>query len=227
MTIAPAPWPSGADPAVARAREVPPPRLNRLGRAVLNSGARARAQREVVLPRLERLGGDLHGCGVLEVGCGRGTGAEAVLDRWKGVDIDAVDADPTMVRLARARLAGRARVRLSDMTALDVPSASYGAVVDLGALHMEPLWTTALREVHRVLVPGGRLLFEEIVVPARQALVPLATRGRVPRHFDLPSLLDELEAVGFELLGFERLRRGPVTNVVGDVVGVARRRLDP
>jgi ubiquinone/menaquinone biosynthesis C-methylase UbiE len=198
-------------------------RLNALGRAVLNSAPRAAAQRHLVLPRLLRMGGELDGCRVLEVGCGCGAGSELLLDHVGDGAVDAIDIDPAMVRLAGRRLGTRATVRLSDMVDTGAADGQYDAVVDFGALHLEPLWPAALREIRRILVPGGRLYFEEIVSPARQALVPIATSGPVPRHFDRAALLSELDRLGFELVGTAAMRRSRFTNLVGDMIGVARR----
>jgi hypothetical protein len=49
-------------------------RLTHLGKLGLNSPTRAFAQRRVVAPLLERLGGRVEGGRALELGCGRGVG---------------------------------------------------------------------------------------------------------------------------------------------------------
>jgi len=55
--------------------------MNRLGRAVLNSPARASAQRRYVVPAMRRIGGPLEpGSRVLEIGCGRGAGSALIVD---------------------------------------------------------------------------------------------------------------------------------------------------
>src|SRR4051794_41800794 len=85
--------------------------MNRLGRAVLNSPARAAAQRRFVVPTMRRLGGRLEpGARVLEVGCGRGAGTSLIIEQLGADAVDAIDIDPVMVRLASRRVvqAGRA-----------------------------------------------------------------------------------------------------------------------
>lgn len=203
--------------------------MNRLGRVVLNSPARAAAQRRYVIPTLERIGGTLDGLHILEIGCGRGVGTELLLDRLGAGSVHAIDIDPTMVRLAADRLAattasGRARVRHGDMTETGVAPDSYDAVVDLGALHLEPNWRGALAEVSRVLRPGGRFYFEEIVRPSRQVLVPLATGHRIAGAISHRALLDELARLDFAIVDTARPRLLLATGVVGDLLGVARLR---
>jgi SAM-dependent methyltransferase len=172
---------------------------------------------------MARIGGALDGCTVLEVGCGRGVGAELLLDRLGAASVDAIDADPVMVRLASRRLDGRAGVALQDITELPPPAIPFDAVVDFGALHLIPDWPVALRNIHRALRPGGRFFFEEIVRPARQAFVPLATGRRIPGRFAKRALLDELHDVGFEVLGYTEPRLAALTAMVGDLIGVAVR----
>jgi SAM-dependent methyltransferase len=119
--------------------------MNRLGRTVLNSPARAAAQRRFVVPALGRLGGDLDGCRVLEIGCGGGFGAGLLLELLRAGDVDAIDIDPVMVRLARRRLGDRVDVRVGDIVEISAPPESYDAVVDMGAIHLEPRWRDAVR----------------------------------------------------------------------------------
>ena len=202
--------------------------MNRLGRAVLNSPARAAAQRRVVLPVMGRIGGPLgSGARVLEVGCGRGAGSALIVDLLGAATVDAVDIDPVMVRLATRRLVGlpvgpRVHVAVGDMAHLHAPGGTYDAVVDMGAIHLEPRWRDVLVEVHRVLRPGGRLYFEEIVRPSRQALSWLATGTRVPRDFTLEALRGELRSCGFAMVGMEHTGWRARSGLVGDVIGVAR-----
>jgi ubiquinone/menaquinone biosynthesis C-methylase UbiE len=71
---------------------------------------------------------------VLEVGCGRGVGAELIeliLDVFGAGEVDAFDLDPRRVERARRRLQRRkAKVRLGvgDATAITAPDAHYDAV---------------------------------------------------------------------------------------------------
>jgi len=141
--------------------------LNRVEYALMNNPVRAAIQRRFEAARLLRMGGPMRGGRALEMGCGRGVGAELVLDVFRADAVDAFDLDPRMVALARSRLAPRgSRVRLwvGDASAIAAPDASYEAVFDFGIIHHVPQWRRALAEVRRVLKPGGRFYCEEVLV---------------------------------------------------------------
>ncbi len=141
-------------------------RLNRAETALMNNPVRALIQRRFEAARLLRLGGRIPAGAALEMGCGRGVGAELVLDAFGADTVDAFDLDPKMVDLARKRLrrrGPRARLWVGDATAIPVPDGSYDAVFDFGIIHHIPRWRLALAEVGRVLKPGGRFYAEEVL----------------------------------------------------------------
>jgi ubiquinone/menaquinone biosynthesis C-methylase UbiE len=196
--------------------------MNALGRALLNNPARAAAQARVVVPAMQRLGADFTGQNVLEIGCGRGVGMELLADPLGAKSVHGVDLDPVMVELARRRLGDHAQVELGDMAHLNAPAEEYDAVVDFGAVHLEPAWRQAIAEVARVLRPSGLFAFEEIVGPVYRAGMPIATGRPIRSGFSRASLLAELRRNGFEMVGTTDPRWWVLTGTVGDLIGVAR-----
>jgi SAM-dependent methyltransferase len=91
---------------------------------------------------------------VLEVGSGRGELAEQ-MQRELGVEVVAIDQSERMVELARAR---GVDARLGDVQALPFEDGSFDCAVAAWMLyHVEDL-DLGLREIARVLRPGGRLV---------------------------------------------------------------------
>jgi ubiquinone/menaquinone biosynthesis C-methylase UbiE len=139
-------------------------KLNAIERALMNNPVRATHQHHREAVWFRRLaGGSLAGQHVLEVGCGRGVGAEVILDRLSAEKVTAFDLDDSMVELAQRRLHGRpVSLSVGDVCAIEQPTGSIDTVVDFGIIHHVPNWQESIAEIARVLRPGGLLLFEEI-----------------------------------------------------------------
>ena len=179
--------------------------LNRFERALMNNAARAACQRYLEARQLLALGGRLKGGVALEVGCGRGVGVAIILERFGADRVDAFDLDPEMVALARQRLAPHAsQVRLwtGDASNIAAPDGAYDAVFDFGIIHHVPEWRRAIREVARVLKPGGRFYAEEMYRRfVGSTIARTFTRHPDRDRFDGDELAAEVERQGLRLLG--------------------------
>lgn len=98
---------------------------------------------------------------VVDIGCGPGNGARTAAAR--GARVTGVDPSDSMLRVARAVTRGRPAITWAQGTAevLPVPDASATVVWALATVHHWRDVSLALAEIHRVLVPGGRLLAVE------------------------------------------------------------------
>jgi ubiquinone/menaquinone biosynthesis C-methylase UbiE len=96
---------------------------------------------------------------VLEIGCGLGTDgaqfARAGAD-YTGVDLTEAAVEQSRRRFELAGLPGEFRV--ADAEHLDFADESFDLVYSHGVLHHTPDTAGAIREVHRVLKPGGRAI---------------------------------------------------------------------
>jgi arsenite methyltransferase len=102
---------------------------------------------------------------ILDVGCGPGFYARELLDEvGPGGSIVAVDASPDMLALARHRCAGHDNVTFGegDAAALPVDDAAFDAALCVQVMEYVPDTVGALREMHRALRPGGRVLVWDI-----------------------------------------------------------------
>jgi ubiquinone/menaquinone biosynthesis C-methylase UbiE len=98
-----------------------------------------------------------NGLKVLEIGCGLGTdGAQFAKSgaEYTGIDLTEAAVDLARRRFELSGLPGEFKV--SDAEELDFPSDTFDLVYSHGVLHHTPDTPGAIREVHRVLRPGGR-----------------------------------------------------------------------
>lgn len=196
-------------------------KLNHIERAAMNNPIRAAHQHHREAAWFRRLArGDLSGRHVLEVGCGRGVGSEVILDRLGASRVTAFDLDESMVELARRRLHGRpVTLSVGDVCEIEQPSASVDAVVDFGIIHHVPDWQQAVREIARVLKPGGLLLSEELPAHVLDTWV-FRTFTVHPRdnRFEAPDFAAELARHGLHGTGTIERRLGGMV-----FVGAARK----
>lgn len=96
----------------------------------------------------------------LEVGCGTGLFLDQVAR--SGARLHALDLSTELLARARARVAGHAHVSIQCGNAeqMPYPDGRFDAVYGSSVLHHLDL-DRALREVFRVLRPGGRMVFAE------------------------------------------------------------------
>ncbi|HET8606172.1 MAG TPA: methyltransferase domain-containing protein [Gaiellaceae bacterium] len=91
---------------------------------------------------------------VLDIGCGTGELAEQ-LSRQLGADVVAADLSPRMVELARER---GLDARRADIEELPFADDEFDCVVAAWVIYHAPDRVRAIRELARVLRPGGRLV---------------------------------------------------------------------
>lgn len=96
---------------------------------------------------------------VLDVGCGSGWYAEHLLS--EDAIVTAFDFDEDFVALTEARVQGRARVLQADLAEplAFAEDESFDLVVAPLVLHYLHDWLEPLKELRRVLKPGGHLVF--------------------------------------------------------------------
>lgn len=99
---------------------------------------------------------------ILDVGCGTGAFAVAAVHRWPEAEVDATDASTGMLEIAAREVDASgdgARIRLSCAPADRLPfdDRTFDVAVAAFVLQLVPSRPRALREMRRVLRPGGRL----------------------------------------------------------------------
>lgn len=101
---------------------------------------------------------DADGGKVLDVGCGPGVMAHAVIER--GCEFWGVDPSVRMIELAQTELAPStlAHFQVGTASSLDYADGSFDAVICMGVLERISDDNAALVEMSRVLKPGGILI---------------------------------------------------------------------
>lgn len=136
-------------------------------------------RRSAVFDRLAALSGARPGDRVLDVGCGTGyltrRLARIVRPEAQQGSVTGVDASAGMLAQAKHLSEPSIGYTVGTAEALDFAEESFDVVTSSLMLHHLPpeLRVPALREMHRVLRPGGRLLIGEFRPP----------RSRLSRHF--------------------------------------------
>src|SRR5438046_6389121 len=99
------------------------------------------------------------GMSVLEFGCGTGYFTRDLAR--SGADVVAIDVSPELLEIAKANCsASNVRYEIQNAYELSYPDAVFDSVVGSSVLHHLEI-QDALREIYRVLKPGGTICFTE------------------------------------------------------------------
>lgn len=155
------------------------------------------------------------GTRVLEIGSGTGRISVPLLER--GVDLIGCDLSAEMLARFREKFPS-ARIARTDASLLPFPTAEFDVVLTVHVMHLIPPWREALREIRRVLVPGGAYLHVSTWSP-----VGVTASGKIrdfwrawmrangidaghPGVRDQAELLEELRSLGADLTEVEAAR---------------------
>jgi ubiquinone/menaquinone biosynthesis C-methylase UbiE len=107
---------------------------------------------------------------VLDVGCGTGKLLRKVRARWPTAQLIGVDATEEMVDVAH-RLAPAVTFCVGVAEVLPLPDASVDVALSTYSFHHWNDQAAGVREVARVLRPGGRFFLADVQIPAGLATI--------------------------------------------------------
>lgn len=148
---------------------------------------------------------------LLEVGCGSG-GPALFLARKIGLRVTGIDINEAGIAAANAAaadagLAGRAKfVCVDGGKTLPFPDRSFDAIQSIDAINHIRDRESLLRELHRLLKPGGTLLYTDpVIVTGPVSNEELAIRSSIGFFLFVPPGENErvLKSCGFELVSAE------------------------
>jgi SAM-dependent methyltransferase len=163
---------------------------------------------------------------LIDIGTGTGTLARAAVRRWPAVEVTGIDLSAGMIGAAEAE-AGRLlapderrrfKTRVAPADALPFGTAAFDAAISSFVLQLVPNRFRALREIHRVLRPGGTFAYVTWLIDDRvfrpdvefdALLEDIGIGAREPegRPGDLPSVdaaAAQLRRAGFHGVEVER-----------------------
>jgi ubiquinone/menaquinone biosynthesis C-methylase UbiE len=174
-------------------------------------------ERGVLAGSREWIGERAHGR-VLEVAVGTGRSLEFYAP---GIELTGVDLSPAMLRRARRRareLELTPTFKVADAEQLPFDDATFDTVVCALGLCSIPRPDVAVREMARVLVPGGTLLLLDHIrsswppVVALQWLLERVTILTAGEHFTRRQL-PVVRATGLDVVETERLKAGTIERI--------------
>jgi 2-polyprenyl-3-methyl-5-hydroxy-6-metoxy-1,4-benzoquinol methylase len=116
----------------------------------------------------------LQGRDVLEIGCGMGLHSELIARA--SANLTSIDISDTSIEATTRRLALRklpANVLQMDSRVLEFPDASFDFVWSWGVIHHSAQTAVILKEIHRVLRPGGQVRFMVYNIAGMSAYVTI------------------------------------------------------
>jgi SAM-dependent methyltransferase len=139
-------------------------------------------------PATLALAGDVDGRRILDAGCGSGALFAALRDR--GAIVTGVDSSIGLLEVARGRLGTDADLQLADLTRpLPFADATFDDVIASLVMHYLRDWDPTLRELRRILMPGGRLIMSIYHPTTAYCIERLG--GRRPNYFAPYSWIEE------------------------------------
>jgi ubiquinone/menaquinone biosynthesis C-methylase UbiE len=147
---------------------------------------------------------------------------DAVMNDWEiiGVDLDAAMLEQGLVRIREAGLESRIELRVGDGQALPFADCTLRMIVSRATLHHMPDKAASLREMYRVLAPGGVGLVHDMRRDASTEVLERFTRMRAQADYP-PTHIEEKLTLAEARSLVEEAGLAAVSSVHGASAGLA------
>jgi ubiquinone/menaquinone biosynthesis C-methylase UbiE len=177
--------------------------MNKIEFWLMNNPVRALIQK-FEARKLRRMSVLKEGSNILEIGCGQGVGTKLIKTYFKPQRIQAIDLDPKMIKRAKRRIKdSHIRFEVGDASKLRFQDDSFDAIFDFGIIHHIPNWRDCLKELFRVLKPGGQLIMEDLSIDTFQTRTGRTLRLFLDHPYDQmytkEEFFQELKSLGFKI----------------------------
>ncbi len=137
--------------------------LNKLEFMLMNNPVRRLLQDKIEARKLRTLSSLPQNKVILEIGCGSGYGSRLIKKYFHPREIQALDLDPRMIALAKKRGSDPSiSFRVGSAARLPYKDRTFDAVIEFAIIHHIPDWKNCLKELQRVLRPGGEIILEDL-----------------------------------------------------------------
>jgi ubiquinone/menaquinone biosynthesis C-methylase UbiE len=145
----------------------------------------------------------------LHIACGGGDPTRLILKYFSAEKVSGIDRDAEVIEAARGRRwSVPVDFSVQDVRSMSFADGSFDAAFNLADLHNWPDWRRGVRELWRVLEPGGLLISEEL---SRETFAHAAGRmfkALTDHPYDdmltVDEFCDHVRRTGFEILDFEK-----------------------
>lgn len=186
-------------------------KMTRLEKRFVNRNKKAEHNIEKVRQRLQPLDTQTIR-DALELGCGIGAVSAFLADTY-AMNVWGTDFDPEQIEIARTMQpeSDHLHFRVEDAAHLTFEDASFDLVLSQNVFHHVPEWETVVREVARVLRPGGHFIWLDLAFPKliKNVLQPLVNAHGLYTIDEVNSALAES---GLERRFYEQTAHGPLVH---------------
>ena len=161
---------------------------------------------------------------VLDVGCGTGELLRRLRAKYPDAVLAGLDPVPEMLALAKDKLSGKEDLRIGYADALPWPGATFDAVISCNMFHYITHPIDALREMARVLRPGGVIVLTDwcddyIACRVCNFYLRLTNRAFY-KTYRRAECLDLLQQAGFSTVRLDRYKISWLWGLMTAVVSI-------
>ena len=108
---------------------------------------------------------------LLEIGCGIGNGTHLIKKHFLPKKIYALDIDKKSIEIAKHKNKEKSIIfQFGDATKLNFSNSRFDAVFEFTMMHHLKNWRSCIKEVKRVLKPGGEFIIDDFSLASFQTL---------------------------------------------------------
>jgi ubiquinone/menaquinone biosynthesis C-methylase UbiE len=163
---------------------------------------------------------------VLDVGCGTGELLRRLRAKYPDALLAGLDPVPEMLAVAGDKLGGKEDLRIGYADSLPWPSGSFDVVVSCNMFHYITHPSAALREMARVIRPGGALVLtdwcDDYLACRLCNLYLRLTNRAFYKTYRQAECLGLLHGVGFKDIQFERYKINWLWGLMTAVITIPR-----